>query len=114
RHVLAVLDGGHDQGALPVLALHVDGEAEVDVLRRHHVRLAVDDGVVPVHVGEVVQRADHRVPDEVGVGDLAAAGALQVVVDDDPVVGHQLRGHGAHAGGGGDAQRGVHVLGDGR
>src|SRR5690606_25675139 len=44
---------------------------------------------------------------------LAAARARHVVVDDDAVVDHQLRGNGAHAGRGGHAQRLVHVRREG-
>ena len=73
-------------------------------------RLAVDLGEVPVHHREVGQRLHHREPDQVREGDLAAAGALELVVDHDPVVGQQLGRHRAHAGRRGHGQRGVHVL----
>ena len=59
--------------------------------------------------GIVVERLDQRVADEVGEGDLAAAGAGEVVVDHDAVVPEQLDRHRAHARGGRDAEAGVHV-----
>jgi hypothetical protein len=45
----------------------------------------------------------------VGEGDLAAARALEVAVDDDAVVGQQLGRDAAHAGGRGDRERALHV-----
>ena len=70
-------------------------------MRRHHEgRLAVDRVEGAVHLRHRAQRLDHGVADEVGVRDLAAAGAGEVVVDDDPVVDEQLDRHRAHAGGG--------------
>ncbi len=74
------------------------------------VRLAVHLGEVPVHVRELLDRLHQRVADQVGERDLAAAGALEVVVDDDPVVDHQLGRDGPHAGRGRHFQRGRHVL----
>ena len=56
------------------------------------------------------QRLDQRVADQVGEGDLAAAGAGEVVVDDGAVVPEQLDRHRAHRGRGRHGQRGVHVL----
>ena len=76
-------------------------------------RLAVDLVVVDVLAGEVLERLDHRPADEVGERHLAAAGALQVVVDDDAVVDHELRRHGAHARRGRHRQAHVHVGGEG-
>ena len=112
-HCLATLDGGDDELALAVLALQVDGQAQVGVRRRDHVRLAVHLGEVPVHVREVLDGLHDRVAQQVGEADLAAAGALEVVVDDDAVVDHQLGRDGPHAGGRRHVQRGVHVLHDG-
>src|SRR5699024_4594384 len=83
------------------------------VLRGHGVWLPVDFGVVPVHVRELVQGTHHRVADQVRERNFPTAAALQVVVDDDAVVGHQFRGDRAHTGRRGQAQWGVHVLGDG-
>ena len=51
-----------------------------------------------------------RVADQVGEGDLPALAALQVVVDDDPVVDEQLGRERADAGGGGHGEAGHHVL----
>ena len=107
---LAVLDARHDQLAVAVLALQVDREPEVDVLGGDRVRLAVHFGEVPVHVRELLDRLHQRVADQVRERDLAAAGALEVVVDDDPVVDHQLGRDGPHAGRGRHFQRSRHVL----
>ena len=84
------------------------------MLGRDERGLALDLGEVVVHLGEVVQRADDRVADDVGEAHLAAARAAQVVVDDDPVVGHQLGRDGPHARRGGHAQRRLHVQHDPR
>ncbi len=108
-HRLGALDRGHQQLPAAVGLGQVDGEAEVDVRGVDDRRLAVGLGVGGVHRRHVVQRADHGPADQVGEGDLAAAAARQVVVDDDPVVDEQLGRHGADAGRGGDGERGLHV-----
>ena len=112
-HRLGVLDRGDDERAAAVLAGQVDGQTEVGVRGGDRVRLAVDLGEVPVHVRERLDRLHDRVTQQVRERDLAAAGTGEVVVDDDPVVEHQLRRDGANAGGGRNGQRGRHVLGDG-
>ncbi len=112
-HLLGALDRGDDQRARAVGLGQVDGQAEVDVLGLDEHRLAVDLGEGAVHVREVVERPDQRVADQVGEGDLPAAGAGQVVVDDDAVVGQQLGRHRAHARGRRHGERDVHVLDDG-
>ena len=109
-HCLATLDGGDDQGAFPVFAGQVDRQAQICVPRGDRVGLAVDLGEVAVHVGELLDCLDDRVPEQVGKGDLAAAGALEMVVGDDPVIDHQFRRDRPNAGGGRDLQRDVHVL----
>ncbi len=112
--LLAALDAGHHQGALAVFALQVDGQAEIGVRRRDRGGLAVDLGVVPVHVRELLDRLHQRITQQVGEGDLAAAGALELVVDHDPVVDQQLGRNGAHTGRRRHVQRRGHVLDDGR
>ena len=109
-HLLGALDRRDDQRARAVGLGQVDGQAEVDVLGLDQHRLAVDLGVGAVHVGEVVERPDQRVADQVGEGDLPAAGTGQVVVDDDAVVGQQLGRHRAHARRRRHGERDVHVL----
>lgn len=109
RQRVGALDAGHHEGARAVGLGQVDRDAEVDMRRRHHGGLAVDLCVEHVLAAELVQRADERPADEVGEADLAAASARHVVVDDDAVVDHQLRRHGAHTGGGRDGERLVHV-----
>ena len=91
----------------------VDRDAEVDVRRRDDRRLAVDLGVEDVLARELLERLDDRPADEVREADLAAARARHVVVDDDPVVDHELRRDGADARRGRDGQRLVHVGGEG-
>src|SRR3546814_1362270 len=51
------------------------------------------------------------VADQVREGDLAAAGAGEMVVDDGAVVEQQLDRHRTHTGGGGHGEARVHVLG---
>ena len=109
-HGLAALDGRHDQLPTAVFALQVDGQAQIGVGGVTDVWLAVHLGEVPVHVREPLDRLHDRVPEQVGERDLAAAGPLEVVVDDDPVVDHQLRGDRSHAGRGRHVQRRRHVL----
>ena len=108
-HRLGALDARHEQLPGAVGLGHVDGEAEVDVGRLDEGGLAVALGEAVVHLRHRAQRLDEGVADEVGEGDLAAAGAGQVVVDDDAVVDEQLGGDGPHARGGGDVERGLHV-----
>ena len=78
------------------------------------VGLAVDLGVVPVHVRELLDGLHQRVAQQVSERDLAAAGALELVVDDDPVVDQQLGRNGPHTGRRRHVQRRRHVLDDGR
>ena len=111
-HLLAALDGGDHQVAAAVRLGQVDRDAEVDVRRAEHRRLAVGLGEGVVHLRVLDQRADHRVADQVGEADLAAPPTGEVVVDHDAVVHQQLRRDRADAGRGGHAQRGVHVLDD--
>ncbi len=108
------LIAGHHQGTLAVLALQVDRQAQVGVRRGDRGGLAVDVGVVAVEVRELLDRLHQRVAQQVGEGDLAAAGALELVVDDDPVVDQQLGRDGADAGRRRHVQRRGHVLHDGR
>ena len=75
-----------------VAALHVDREPEVHVLVADDDRLVVLGRVRRVEPGEVVERAEHRVGDEVGEADLARAGARQLVVEDLAVDLEQLGG----------------------
>ena len=113
-HRLGALDRHHDEVAAAALARQVDRQAEVDVRRGDDRRLAVDHREVPVHARVIGDRPDDGVADQVGERDLPAAVPLQEVVDHDPVVGHQLRRHRAHRGGGRHLQRGRHVLHHGR
>ena len=109
-HLLGALDVGYQELAAAVLGLQVDGQAEVHVVRHGEHRLAVFLGERGVHLRERLDRLDQRVADEVGEGDLPAPAALQVVVDDDPVVDEQLGRHGADARSRGHAEAGHHVL----
>src|SRR6202044_4283187 len=71
-HGLATFDGRDDQGPLAVLALQVDGETKIDGGGRDRGGLAVDLGVVPVHVREALERLHQRVAQDVGERNLAA------------------------------------------
>ena len=70
------------------------------------IRLGLPSTVVEadVHLRHRPQRLDQRVADQVGERHLAAAGAGEVVVDDDAVVPEQLDRHRADAGRGRDGQ----------
>ncbi len=96
-HLLGRLDRGHDEGAGAVVLLQVDREAEVDVRGLEQRGAAVLLGEAVVHRRHEGEGLDHRVADDVGEADLAAARAGEVVVDDDAVVDEQLGRHGAHA-----------------
>ena len=108
---LAALDAGHQELAGAVLLGQVDGQPEIDMGRHDHCRLAVDHVVAVVHRRHALQRLHHGVPDEVGVGDLAAAGPPKVVVDHHALVDQQLDRQRPDAGRGRHRQRDVHVLG---
>ena len=110
---LRLLDVRDHQQAGAVRLGHVDGDAEVHVRRLDGDGLAVDVVVVDVHRGELGQGPDDGVADQVREGNLAAAGAGQVGVDDHAVVDQQLGRDGPDAGGGGHLQAGHHVGGDG-
>ncbi len=108
-HPLGRLDVRHKQLAGAVLLMHVDRQAQVDVLGLDQDGLAVNLSVGVVHLGRCRERPDDRVADEVGEGDLAAAAAGKVVVDHDPVVDEQLGGDGAHGRGRRHSEAGLHV-----
>ena len=111
---VGVLDVRHEQRARAVVLLQVDREAEVDVLVAHDRGLAVDDAERRVHVRHRLQRAQHRVADEVRERHLAAAGAGEMVVEDLAVDLEQLRRDRSHRRGGGDLEARLHVLDDAR
>src|SRR5690606_10698596 len=101
-HLFAALDGRDHEGTAAVLTGQIDGQAQVGVGGGHRVRLPVDLGEMPVHVREGLHGLHDRVTEQMGERNLAAAGPREVVVDDDPVVDHQLGRDSPHAGGGGD------------
>ena len=70
-------------------------------------RRRLDEG--GVHGGDGQQRLHDGVADQMGEADLSAGGPPQLVVDDGAVDLEQLGRHHPHAGGRGDAQRGLHV-----
>ncbi len=112
-HGVGAFDSGHEECAGAVRFWNVDGEPQRHMGRGDNGGTAVDLGVINVLAGEVLQRLHQRPADQVGERHLAAAGSLQVIVDHDPVVDHQLGGHGAHAGGGRHRQTRGHVRGEG-
>ena len=93
---VGLLHARHEQRVRAVAPLHVDREPEVHVLVAHDDRLAVLVGERRVEAGEVGERAEHRVRDEVGEAHLARAGARELVVEDLAVDLEQLGGDGAH------------------
>ena len=95
--VSALLDVRNDQRAGSCrLPTQVDGDAQVDVLGRRPVSGLPSISAKWLFIsGLCGQRLDDRVTDQVGEADLAAARPAQVIVDHDPVVGHQLGRHGA-------------------
>ena len=109
RHQLGGLDGRDYERAAAIGALHVDGHAEVHVFGQVDRWLSVLDPVGLVHVRHLHERFDRRIRNEVGERDLTAASRGQVVVDESPVVEHDLRGDLAEGGCGGDFERGIHV-----
>ena len=108
-HLLGLLDTRNQQHTGAVGLGHIDGEAEVDVRRGHYRRLALDLVVEHVLARKLFDRLHDRPPDEVSERDLPTARSLQMVVDHDAVVDHQLRGDGAHARRGGHGEAGIHI-----
>ncbi len=111
---VGALDVRHEQRARAVALLDVDREPEVHVLVVHDGRLTVDDLERGVHHRDARQRLEHRVRDQVGEADLAAADAREMVVEDLPVDLEQLGGNRSHRRGRRDLERGLHVLDDPR
>jgi hypothetical protein len=95
-HLLCGLDRRYEQLPRAVAFLDVDREAEVDVPRLLDRRLALEFGVRPVHRWHRLDRLDHGEADQMGEGHLPAAAALQVIVDDDPVVDQKLGRDGSY------------------
>jgi hypothetical protein len=112
-HGVGALDAGHEERTGAVGLGQVDRDAERDVRRSDDRRLAVRLVVVHVLARELLERLHDRPADEVRERHLAAAGASQVVVDDDPVVDHELGGDRPHARGRRDGEARLHVGGEG-
>jgi hypothetical protein len=103
------LDHRHHQLAGAVLALDINGEAEVELRGRQPVGRPVhlDDRVV--HHGEPLARPQDRPPDDVRERELDAL-AGQLAVQGSPHVPQEQRVDVAERGRGGDGERGLHVL----
>ena len=112
-HPLAALNAWNNEGSGAIWFGEVDGNTEVDVGRFDGDRFAIDFVVVDVLAGLVFERPHHRPSNEVGERHFATAGSPQVVVDDNAVVNHQLRGDGANAGCCGNSQTLIHIRGNG-
>ena len=82
------------------------------MFRYNQCGLAVHHLVHVVHVRVGHDGFHHGVADDVSEGNLAAAGALELLVHHAAVFEHQLGGHVAHGGCGGHFEGNVHVLGD--
>jgi hypothetical protein len=90
-HRLGTLDRRDDELPGAVRLLEVDRQTEVDARGLANSGLAVLQlGVRPVHRRHGLDGLHDGVADEVGERDLAAAAALEVVVDDDSVVDEEL------------------------
>ena len=111
-HRLGVFDPGHEQGTRAIGLGDVDRDREVDVRRGDDRWLTVDLVVEHVLAGELFERLHERPGDEVGERDLAASGALEVVVDHDAVVDEKLCWDRAHARRRWHGETGVHVCGE--
>ena len=109
-HLLGFLDGSNHQGTLTVLAHHVDGQTQVDVLRGNEGRLAVYNLVGVVHIRVGLDGLHQGVTDDVSKANLAATARTQGLVDHRTVFEHQLRRHIAHGRSRRDFQGSVHVL----
>ena len=83
------------------------------MLRLDDIGLAVLELVAHVHVWVQLNGLNHGVADDVGKGDLATAGALEVVIDHGAVFPHELDRHIAHGGCGRNLQGFFHVLRNG-
>ena len=54
-------------------------------------RLTIELGIKSIHLWHLAKSLDHGITNNVCEGDLAAAAALQVIVDNCSVIDHQLR-----------------------
>jgi len=111
-HRLGVLDAGHQQGTGAIGLGKIDSDREVDVRRCDDRRLAVDLLVEDVLARELLERLHESPRDEMGERHLAAARALEMVVDDDAIVDQEFGRDSAHARRCGNGETGVHVRGE--
>ena len=107
---VGVLDTGHHQAATAIVLHHVHGDTEADIGVAHQQRMsAVVARERVAHCRHIAQGLDDGVRDEMGEADLAAAGALEVIVDDAALHLEQLGGYVTHAGGGGNREAQLHI-----
>jgi hypothetical protein len=111
-HPPRVLDVGDEQRARAVLLLHVDGNAEADLVALDAVGLALQLRVGVVEARERVQGAHDGPGHEVREADLAGRGGVAVLVEDAAVLLQRAHGDAAHRGRGGDGEARLHVLDD--
>ena len=114
---LGRLDHRHQEGAGAVGLLEVDGQAQADLVVMDHPVLPGSVGVgdeAGVERGHGLEGPDDGEADEMGEAHLATRGPGQMLVENGPVDLEELGRDGAHAGGGGDRQRRLHVLDDAR
>ena len=104
------LDRGNHECARAIRLGEVDRDTQADVRGGDDRGLAVDFGVGDVLAWELFQCLDDRPADQMRERHFATAATTQMVIDDDAIVDHQLRGHGAHTGRRRDRQTLVHVL----
>ena len=107
-----VLDVRDEEGPRAVLLLHVDRDAEADLVALDAVRLALDLGKRVVHPREGVERPQDRPRHDVREADLREPRRLAVLVEEPPVLLERPHGHGADGGRGRDLEARLHVLDD--
>src|SRR5699024_4228043 len=76
----------------------INGKPKVNMSRVDFEFLAVFFTINRVHLWVLYQRADHGVTDQVGKGDTATTGTLQVVIDRGAVIDERLDWHVANGG----------------
>ena len=109
---LTLTDSGNYERTRAVLSRHINGQAEVNVFRGNQNWLAVNHLVVVVHVRVEHDSLHHGVTNDVGEGNLAAAGACQMIVNQGAVFKHQTCRHIANRRSSRHLQGDIHVLSD--
>ena len=107
--MLSSLDSRDNESPGAIGFGHVDSDTQVDVRRVDGNGFPVHFVVVNVLTGQFLEGFDHGPGDEVSERNLPTSSTPKMVVDDNAVVDHQLRRHGANAGSRGHTEALVHV-----